>query len=38
LDLVGDVFAEVPSKVLADLLREAARDLMVPGLAESHPA
>ena len=30
LDLVGDVFAEVPSDVLAELLREAARDLMAP--------
>jgi AcrR family transcriptional regulator len=33
LDLVGDVFAEVPSDVMADLLREAARDLMAPKLA-----
>ncbi len=30
LDLVGDVFAEVPSQVLAALLREAATDLMTP--------
>ena len=38
LDLVGDVFSEVPSQVLADLLREAANDLMSPKLVESHPA
>ena len=38
LDLVGDVFAEVPSEVLADLLREAARDLMAPRVAEGNPA
>jgi len=38
LDLVGDVFAEVPSQVLADLLREAAKDLMGPYFAQSHPA
>ena len=37
LDLVGDVFAEVPSDVLAELLREAARDLMAPRVAEGHP-
>jgi AcrR family transcriptional regulator len=33
LDLVDDVFAEVPSDVVADLLREAARNLMAPKLA-----
>jgi len=38
LDLVGDVFSEVPSQVLADLLREAANDLMSPKLVESNPA
>ncbi len=38
LDLVGDVFAEVPSQVLADLLREATKDLMGPNFAQSHPA
>ena len=38
LDLVGDVFSEVPSEVLADLLREAARDLMAPRVAEGNPA
>ncbi|MGD0984060.1 MAG: helix-turn-helix domain-containing protein [Acidimicrobiales bacterium] len=38
LDLVGDVFAEVPSQVLADLLREATKDLMGPKFAAGHPA
>ncbi len=38
LDLVGDVFAEVPSQVLADLLREAAKDLMGSSFADSRPA
>ncbi|MGO9964476.1 MAG: TetR/AcrR family transcriptional regulator [Acidimicrobiales bacterium] len=37
LDLVGDVFAEVPSQVLADLLREAAKDLMGPSFAARNP-
>ena len=36
LDLVGDVFSEVPSEALAALLREAANDLVTPGLAKSH--
>ena len=38
LDLVGDVFATVPSQVLADLLREAAKDLMGSSFADSRPA
>jgi len=35
LDLVGDVFAEVPPQVLATLLREAAVDLMTPKPAKA---
>ncbi len=38
LDLVGDVFADVPSQELADLLREVAADLIGPRLAEIQPA